>query len=417
MRLSKVLGSALAVLGVFVSVQACTLGGDSATSEQRLCTPGAYVFCRCADTAPGTKLCKDDGKSFDACTTGESGVCKGGEVSDPDTGKPVDESGNIVPEGENPKQPVTNDIETCPGKPTAVAPGADVVVTGDTTGARDDLKGKAGACIAGSGGPDHVYRLQPTGTGQLAIKVQGEGALNPTVYLRTTCGDEASQSACAETTGAGGIEQFSTNVVTGKEYFLVVDGASGSAGKYTITMKLTAGSFCGDGKVDTNEACDDGNKVEGDGCSNSCQKVDGDPATANGCPGQPVALWAGRTVTGTGSTTTLGNTFTKTGSSCTVSTNNLNAAGDHVYEVTAHGAGTMKVTLTPDAGVNLMLVARTTCTDPATQAANMCSNNGSEGGVETLSLPVTAGEKISVAVDGAGTVNNKGNYNISFALQ
>lgn len=417
MRLGKVLGSVMAVLGLVASVQACTLGSSSATSEARLCTPGAYVFCRCADSSPGTKLCNDDGKTFEACTTaGESGECKGGEVSDPDTGKPVDGNGNVLPE-EEAQQPATNDLETCPGKATAVGIGQDVVVTGDTTGARDDHKGKAGACIAGDGGGDHVYRVTPTGTGQLAVKVQGEGALNPTVYLRSTCADAETQLACAETTGPGGLEQLQTNVVTGKEYFLVVDGASGSAGKYTLTMKLTAGSFCGDGKVDTNEACDDGNKVEGDGCSNSCQKVDGDPTSANGCPGQPVALWPGRTVTGTGSTTPLGNTFSKTGSSCLVSTSNLNAASDHVYEVTAHGTGTMKVTLTPDPGVNLMLVARATCTDPTTQGANMCSNDGSEGGAETLSLPVTAGQKLAVAVDGAGTVNNKGSYAISFQLQ
>lgn len=415
MRVSRFILQAALVLGLVSATQACS-GGDAATSEGRLCTPGAYVFCRCADQASGTKLCNDDGKSFEACSsTGQKGVCQGGEIQDPDTGKPVDEQGNVIPGGEQP--PVTNDIETCPGKPTAVPPGQDVVVTGDTTGARDDLKGKAGACITGSGGPDHVYRLQPTGSGQLQVKVQGEGALNPTVYLRSTCADEQAQVACAETTGAGGLESLQTNVVTGKEYWLVVDGASGSAGKYTVTMKLTTGTFCGDGKVDKDEACDDGNKVEGDGCSNSCQKVDGDPASASACPGHPVSVWPGRTVTGTGSTTALANTFTKTGSSCIVSTNNLNAAPDHVYEVTAEGAGTLKVTLTPEATANLMLVARTTCADPATQGANMCANNGEAGGVETMSLPVTAGQKIAVAVDGAGTVGNKGTYSISFQLQ
>lgn len=415
MRLVEVFGSALALLGVVVSIQACS-ADSSATSESRLCTPGAYVFCRCADTSPGTKLCKDDGRAFEVCTSGGSAECKGGEIDDPDTGKDVDENGNVIPPPGEEKPPVTNDLETCPGKPTAVG-GADVVITGDTTGARDDQKGKAGACIAGSGGGDHVYRIQATGTGQLSVKVQGEGALNPTVYLRSTCGDENSQIACAETTGAAGLEQLTTNVVTGREYFLVVDSASGSAGKYTVTMKLSSSSFCGDGKVDANEACDDGNKVEDDGCSNNCQNVSGNPTTGNACPGHPLTVWPGRTVTGAGSTLPYGNTFTKTGNSCAVSTNNLNAAGDHVYEVTAQAAGTLKVTLTPDAGINLMIVARTTCTDPTTQPLSLCSNVGTEGGVETISVPVTAGQKIAVAVDGAGTVNNKGTYNIAFQLQ
>ncbi len=30
------------------------------------------------------------------------------------------------------------------------------------------------------------------------------------------------------------------------------------------------GRFCGDGVVDGEEVCDDGNRVDGDGCSNSC---------------------------------------------------------------------------------------------------------------------------------------------------
>jgi cysteine-rich repeat protein len=414
MKAFRFLGSVLFALGL-IGAQACNVGADSATSEQRLCTPGAFVFCRCADQAPGTKLCQDDGKAFAACATDESGLCAGGEVEDPDTGKPVDGDGNVVPE----VTPTTNDLDACPGKPTAIAPGTDVVVAGDTTGAKDDLKGKAGACITGSGGPDHVYRIQPTCSGQLQVKVQGTGALNPTVYLRSSCADEESQIACAETTGVAGAESLQANVVTGKEYFLVVDGASGSVGKYTITMKLTTSSFCGDGKVDTNEACDDGNKIEGDGCSNSCQRVDGDPTTASGCPGQAVSVWPGRTVQGKGSTNNgLANTFTRTGSSCIVSaTNNLNAAPDHIYEVTARGAGTLKVTLTPEPGVNLMLVARSSCADPATQGANMCANNGEAGAAETLSLPVTAGQKVAVAVDGAGTVGNKGTYDISFQLQ
>jgi hypothetical protein len=31
-----------------------------------VCTPGAYVFCRCADRSESTKLCRADG-TFDAC--------------------------------------------------------------------------------------------------------------------------------------------------------------------------------------------------------------------------------------------------------------------------------------------------------------------------------------------------------------
>ncbi len=35
--------------------------------EERLCTPGNYVFCRCKDKSEGTKLCSRDGYSFAKC--------------------------------------------------------------------------------------------------------------------------------------------------------------------------------------------------------------------------------------------------------------------------------------------------------------------------------------------------------------
>src|SRR5258706_10556082 len=45
---------------------ACASKGSNG-AEERLCTPGAYVYCRCADKTEGTKLCKSDGKSFEGC--------------------------------------------------------------------------------------------------------------------------------------------------------------------------------------------------------------------------------------------------------------------------------------------------------------------------------------------------------------
>jgi cysteine-rich repeat protein len=300
-----------------------------------------------------------------------------------------------------------------------VGPGQDVVIEGDTTGAKDDFKGKAGACAAGAGGPDHVYHLIPTGSGALNIKVQAMGGFNPTIYLRTTCEDEASQVACGETTGAGGAEQINTNVVTGRDYFLVVDGASGTAGKYTITAKLTSGSFCGDGKVDANEACDDGNKTEGDGCSNDCRKVNGDPTSGGSCPGHPVHVWTGQTVTGTGSNMPYGNTFNKPDTTCSTS-GGTNIGQEHIYAVTPHATGTLRVQVTSDPGVNHMIFARRTCTDAASQGAGMCANNqGSSSGstTETMSFSVTKDQMVYVAVDGGGVAASKGNYSISFVIQ
>lgn len=411
MKLRGFVGAAIAAMALILGAEGCTSSTDAAPKGR--CTPGAYVFCRCADRAEGTKLCKDDGESFDTCTTG-NGECVGGEdTTDARNGEVVEGP----PQQKPPEQagPPGSPVDACPGKPTSISPGAATVIDGDTTGAKDDAKG-TGSCSGGSGGADHVYHLQPTGSGSLSIKLQAEGAFNPTIYLRSTCADEASQAGCAPPLGAAKLVQLNTNVVSGKDYYLVVDGASASAGKYKLTLTLTTGSFCGDGKVDTNEACDDGNHNDNDGCSAGCNAVNGDPTTGNGCAagGHPVDLWPGKTVTGTGSTTPYGNAFTKTGSSCIVSTNDLNAAQDHIYAVTPHAAGTLKVTLTPETAFNAQLVARATCTDPNSQTAAMCANNGSAGAVETMSFPVTSGKTVFVAAE--GVLNAKGTYTIKFEL-
>jgi len=415
MKLASFVISALAVVGLFVGTQGCSALSADATKEDRVCTPGAYVFCRCADRAEGTKLCKNDGKTFEACSTDGSGECAGGEIEDPDTGKEVDENGDPKDPGDDKIENKNGSpIEACPGKSTAISPNVEVKIEGDTTGAKDDGKGKAGACAQGSGGADHVYHLIPSGTGSIDIKVQGSGGMNPLWYVRSTCTDEASQVVCAPA-GAGAIASQKVSVVTGRDYYLFVDGASGSAGKYTVTAKLTTGAFCGDGKVDTNEACDDGNKTEGDGCSNDCQKVS-EAATANGCPGQAVHVWPGKTVAGSGTTIGKGNSFTKTGTSCTVSANDLNVSPEYVYEVTPHSTGNLVVTLTPrEAGFNAQIVARRTCADPASQQAGMCANSASAGAVETATFAVTKDEKVFVAVDGA--LGSKGEFDVTFKIQ
>ncbi len=46
-------------------------GGPVSSGAPSVCSPGAYVFCRCADRSEGTKLCRKDG-SFDACSCDET---------------------------------------------------------------------------------------------------------------------------------------------------------------------------------------------------------------------------------------------------------------------------------------------------------------------------------------------------------
>ena len=68
-RFLALLGTLTLSLGV--ALGAC--GGPAASTEQ-VCEPGENIFCRCKGGEAGTKTCKDDGKSFEACVT-RTGDC------------------------------------------------------------------------------------------------------------------------------------------------------------------------------------------------------------------------------------------------------------------------------------------------------------------------------------------------------
>ncbi len=102
------LWASAAVLSVSVIASAASGGcasKPSATGDGRLCTPGNYVYCRCANRDEGTKLCKADGQSFEGCQpcpddvppdTGDSGALPPDDAGfqpvdsgpTPDTGAP-----------------------------------------------------------------------------------------------------------------------------------------------------------------------------------------------------------------------------------------------------------------------------------------------------------------------------------------
>lgn len=421
MRLGGFVLSSFAALGVVLATQGCSLLQETpATKEERLCTPGAYVFCRCADRSEGTKLCKADGQSFEACSTDGSGECLGGEVDDPQTNKPVPTPDASTPDSSaNGSQPDARDA--CPGKPQALVPGVQTVLEGDTASAANDRRGKSqGACAVGQGANDHVYHLIPSASGTLDVEVQGTDGINPLAYVRATCDDESSQIACAPPLASKNVT-LEMNVKTGNDYYLVIDGAAGTAGKYTAILKLTTGHFCGDGQVDPGEACDDGNDTDGDGCSKDCLRIDGNPTSAGACPGQPVDVWSGQAaVVGTGSTTTYGSTFGSPSTvACGTSASGTNSYPDHVYAVTPHADGNLVVKVTPPpvgSLPNFMIAARRTCNVLGSEIG-LCVNEAASGGSEILTIPVNANEAVYVAVDGGATTNNKGDYSISFELK
>ena len=130
---------------------------DGGTGK-KVCTPGSYVFCRCAGGEDATKLCNEDGETFGPCELGENRPCT--ETPDPNTGDAA------VPQPGDAAIPPTPASEACDGQNIALNPNQEITVSSDTKPAKDDAKGQ-NACAGGAGAPDHVYALTVPATGRL----------------------------------------------------------------------------------------------------------------------------------------------------------------------------------------------------------------------------------------------------------
>ncbi len=155
---------------------------------------------------------------------------------------------------------------------------------------------------------------------------------------------------------------------------------------------LPAKGSCGDGKHDpaAAEQCDDGNNVDGDGCSATCTSESAGPNDT--CPGAAIAL------TGTGSDVRKGSV---TGTTATVYNHGAGSCGggsgkDAVYVVTPDVTGLLTAKLT--AAFDGILYARRTCSDTKTEAA--CNDAPGKSGGEQIKIPVTGGQPVYLFVDG-----------------
>ena len=172
-------------------------------------------------------------------------------------------------------------------------------------------------------------------------------------------------------------------------------------------------NLCQNGVVDPGEGCDDGNNIPDDGCSAECVPQ-GNPTSANLCPGQPVHVWD-KAVTFDGTTTTYGAGYMAKSSADCTGLASESGGPDHLYAVTPHTPGTMTVTTTiPVTSPTFQntLYVRTTCDNQDSQTA--CVNLQSSGTGETLSFGVVAGLTYYVFVDSG---LNAGDYTVTFEVQ
>ncbi len=140
-------------------------------------------------------------------------------------------------------------------KPTVLA---DPTATQGTTVNHPDSQ--KNSCSGTPSGPDLAYEFTATKTGVFEAILGGFTPLTLSVRSGSCAGTELGCSAG---------KSLKLPVTAGTKLWLVVDGASGASGAFGLTAESRP-IDCGDGHRDGTEACDDGNKSSGDGCSASC---------------------------------------------------------------------------------------------------------------------------------------------------
>ena len=157
---------------------------------------------------------------------------------------------------------------------------------------------------------------------------------------------------------------------------------------------------CGDGRVEGDERCDDGNLAVGDGCTPDCH-IEGDvceaPATLAWDPAESVWRWSGD----------LATLFPDYESVC----HSTDRMADAVASFTAPAAG--RYYATADAAFDVVLSAWSgTCGIGAPQAA--CADRREAGQAETIEFDLQAGETVYVVVaesePAAGSPSNAGPF-------
>jgi cysteine-rich repeat protein len=116
--------------------------------------------------------------------------------------------------------------------PLTIEGSSDIVVLGNTQGFANDAAASA-ACGNAGAGPDAVYQVTTPVAGTYSFVATA--GFNTVTYARSTCGDSGSQIACDAPLGTNDSNVDVTTQNNGAP-FVWVDGTSGSAGNYRLTI-------------------------------------------------------------------------------------------------------------------------------------------------------------------------------------
>ncbi|MBX3260705.1 MAG: DUF4215 domain-containing protein [Labilithrix sp.] len=220
-----------------------------------------------------------------------------------------------------------------------------------------------------SNGPDAWFDVAPPISGVLTATIT-EATFRSAVGVRNGCGSGSGPQLACDAAVSNGGQQVIVPVNAGQPYRVVVDGQNVTGtvqrGRFTLELHI-APSGCGDTFVAGAEECDDGNTVNGDGCSSTCT-LETLPALA-ACPGHTVSL------TGAGAATRRGvATVQTTGLASNVSSACGGSGPEGVVRVVSDVSGVLEARAT--ANFNILLYGRNQCADVTTEIPRAsCTSN------------------------------------------
>jgi cysteine-rich repeat protein len=290
--------------GVINGDDTCDDGVENSDSAPDACrTTCVPAFCGDGVTDAGEEC--DDGNddetdaclsSCEAATCGDGFIHDGVEICDDGNTVPTDACANCAPaecgdgflqsgvegcdDGNNtPYDGCSIDCrpDTCPdvtlGTLGDIRSGA---TSGDTCAMADS--DPAPSCAPGTAAPDRAIRFVAPAPGNYEFDIENATLdFDAVLYARDGCG--GAESACAATDGERSVLR---SMDAGDAIVLWVTGLAGDCGSFSLDI---VARYCGDGNVDAalGEVCDDGNREDGDDCTNLCQPAEcGDGSVFDG---------------------------------------------------------------------------------------------------------------------------------------
>ncbi len=266
----------LALVSAILLSSACASSSKATPKTERLCTPDAWVYCRCQNRDEGSKQCNEEGSKFGPCLpceTPDNPVLDDEDpfpIDEPDGGplpEPATCGDKVVQEGEACDDGNTDDTDgcsaacklagadppssrTCPGMPVHVW-GSPVEYIGTTVGAPnafypDPVCSTPSVPTRGQSGPERIFAVTPHKSGVL-VATTADAGMNTVLWMMQPCKVGTSQApatylSCANLKDNNDSERVELPVQAGQTYAVVVDGAninslSGGPFKVTFSMK------------------------------------------------------------------------------------------------------------------------------------------------------------------------------------